>query len=425
MSGEPDAGLKTSFYLLMVYAALFGALSSLLTVGYITLYNQGVKFFEQGNLFVFNINIWPLVLLTGAGILIGLAIKFFGKHGGEGVAQREYAQTGRFNYRNTPSIMLQAFIALWSGAAIGPEAPLTFLTGGVGSFVSVRLKLQKDDIQVLVYSSIAGAFGGFFGSPIIGAVGAVEYMFIRELDLYRHLIPGLVAAAVGYAVYGLILQTSYLGIYSFPDYPSLELGDLWWALLVGLIAGVIGIMYKLIFGIVNIVFIRLTKRPVVCAIIGGVILGLIGSFLPLTLYSGQDQLLQIIHNPAAFGIGILLLLLLAKTVMTSTSFATGFEGGPIFPLLFVGGTLGLAISKILTFIPEGVAVTAGMAGVTCAVFPLPVTVILLLGLLGGQTDLLPGIAIGAVVGLIVSKALTPLLPKRGTKSGSSAESQTN
>ena len=98
--------------------------------------------------------------------------------------------------------------------------------------------------------------------------------------------------------------------------------------------------------------------------------------------------------------------------MTSTSFATGFEGGPIFPLLFIGGTLGLAISKILTFIPEGVAVTAGMAGVACAVFPLPLTVVLILGLLGGQTDLLPGIAIGAVVGLIVSKALTPLLPKR-------------
>ena len=425
MSGEPDAGLKSSYYLLMVYAALFGAFSSLLTVGYITLYNQGVKFFEQGNLFVFNINIWPLVLLTGAGILIGLAIKFFGKHGGLGVVQREYAQTGRLNYRNTPSIMLQAFIALWSGAAVGPEAPLVFLNGGVGSFVSVRLKLQKDDIQVLVYSSLAGAFGAFIGSPIIGAIAAYEYMFIRELNFYRHVIPGLVAAAVGYGIYGLILQNAFLGVYSFPDYPSLELGDLWWALLVGLIAGVIGIMYKLIFGIVNLVFIRLTKRPVVCAIIGGVILGLIGSFLPLTLYSGQDQLLQIIHNPAAFGIGILLLLLLVKTVMTSTSFATGFVGGPIFPLLFVGGTLGLAISKILTFIPEGVAVTAGMAGVACAVFPLPLTIILLLGLLGGQTDLLPGIAVGAVVGLLVSKALTHLLPKRGTKSGSSAESQTN
>jgi hypothetical protein len=95
MTSEPEAGLKTSFYLLMVYAALIGAISSLLTAGYITLYNQGIKFFEQVSLFVFNVNIWPLVLLTGAGVLIGLLIKFFGQRGGLGVAQREYAQTGR------------------------------------------------------------------------------------------------------------------------------------------------------------------------------------------------------------------------------------------------------------------------------------------------------------------------------------------
>jgi H+/Cl- antiporter ClcA len=124
-------------------------------------------------------------------------------------------------------------------------------------------------------------------------------------------------------------------------------------------------------------------------------------------------LLEIIHNPAAFGIGLLLLMMLVKDLLTSTSFATGFEGGPVFPLLFIGGTLGLALSEILTFIPQGVGVTAGMAGVACAVFPLPLTIALLLGLLGGQTDLLPVIVIGAVTGFIVSKALTPLLPKRG------------
>jgi H+/Cl- antiporter ClcA len=425
MSGEPDAGLKTSFYLLMVYAVLFGALSSLLAAGYITLYNQGVEFFKQVSLFVLNVNIWPLILLTGAGVLIGLLIKFFGQRGGLGVAQRQYAQTGRLNPRNLPSILPQAFISLWSGAAVGPEGPLVFLSGGVGSFISDRLRLQKDDVQVLVYSSIAGAFGGFFGSPVVGAVGAIEYMFIRELDLYRHLIPGLLAAAVGYGVYFAFLQTSFLGIYSFPDYASPRLVDLWWALLVGVIAGVIGIMFKLIFGIVHLVFTPLNKRPVVRAIIGGVVIGLIGSFLPLTLYSGQVQLLQIIHNPAAFGIGLLLLMMLVKALLTSTSFATGFEGGPIFPLIFIGGTLGLAISKILTFIPEGVAVTAGMAGVACAVFPLPLTMALLLGLLGGQPDLLPVIVIGAVIGFLLSKALTPLLPKRSAQSaGGSDESQT-
>ncbi len=419
MSGNAESKLNAGYYRLMLYAALFGAFSSLITAGYITFYNQGIKFFGQVNLSLFNINFWPLVLLSLAGVAIGLAIKFFGQHGGLGIAQRQYAQTGSINYRSLPSILLQAFIALWSGAAVGPEGPLVFLTGGVGSFVSERLKLRKDDVQVLVYSAIAGGFGGFFGSPVIGAIGAFEYMYIKELDFYRHLIPGLIAAAVGYGVYFAILHTSYLGIYSFPNFETPRLVDLVLALLVGVIAGVIGIVFKVIFGIMNKAFGRLNSRPVGRAIIGGIIIGLIGSFLPLTLYSGQNELLQIIHNPAAFGIGILLVMMLLKMLLTSTSFTTGFEGGPIFPLLFIGGTLGLALSEILTFIPQGVGVIAGMAGVACAVFPLPLTITLLLGLLGGQSDLLPVIAIGAVTGFIVSKALTPLLPKQGKQSGSS------
>ena len=254
MTVEPDVPSKIGFINLMIYAALFGALSSLLTVGYITLYNQGIKIFEQVSLMVLNINIWPLVLLTVAGVFVGLVIKFFGQNGGPGVVQSQYAQTGRINPRKVPSIMLQAFISLWSGAPVGPEGPLTFLTGGFGTYLSERLRLKKDDVQVLVYSSIAGAFGGFFGSPVIGAVGAIEYMFIKELDLSRHLIPGLLAAAVGYGVYSAILQDSFLGIYSFPDYASPRLVDLWWALLVGIIAGFVGIMFKLIFGIVHRVF---------------------------------------------------------------------------------------------------------------------------------------------------------------------------
>jgi H+/Cl- antiporter ClcA len=423
MSGEPEVALKSDYYRLMVYAAIFGAMASLLAVGYITLYNQGIKFFAQVSLIMFNTNIWPLVLLTVAGLIIGLVIRFLGQRGGLGVAQHQYAQTGRLNPRNLPSIMLQAFTALWSGAAVGPEAPLVFLSGGVGSFVSDRLKLEKDDVQVLVYSSIAGAFGGFFGSPVIGAVGAFEYMFIKELNLYRHLIPGLLAAAVGYGVYFALLQTSYLGIYSFPDFPSPRLVDFWWALLVGVLGGFVGILFKLIFGIVNLVFTPLNKRPIIRAVIGGVVIGLTGSLLPLTLYSGQDQLLQIIRNPAAFGIGLLLLMMFTKALLTSTSFATGFEGGPIFPLLFIGGTLGQATSEILTFIPQGVAVTAGMAAVTCAVFPLPLTISLLLGLLGGQTDLLPMIVIGAVIGFIISKAVTPYLPKPRRKSAGGHESR--
>ena len=416
-SGQPETALKTKYYLLLLYAAVFGAFFSLLTAGYISLYHWGVTFFQQpSSMFkIGGISFWPLILLTIAGVLIGIAIKFFGLHAGLGVAQGQYAKTGRVNPRHLPSIMLEAFITLWSGSAIGPEGPLVFLSGGVGTFIADRLRIEKDDVPLLVYSAIAGAFGGFFGSPVVGAIGAYEYMFIKELDFYRHVIPGLVAAAFGYSVYYALLHTQFLGIFSFPNYASPGLVDLGWAVLVGLIAGFIGILFKVIFGVMHLVFARLKSRPVIRAIVGGVVIGLIGSFLPLTLYSGQDQLTQIIHtaeaNPAAYTVGFLLLLLVVKALLTSTSFASGFDGGPVFPLLFIGGTLGLAISQVLTFIPQGVGVTAGMAGVACAILPLPLTVTLLLGLMGGQLDLLPVIVIGAVTGLLVSKALTPLLPK--------------
>ncbi len=423
-SGEPVTAMKASYPLLLIYAVLFGAGAALLTAAYITVYNLGIRYFEQPSHFGLNIGrFWPLALLTLGGLLVGLAIKFTGQHGGLGVAQREYSETGRINPRYLPSIMLEAFITLWSGAAVGPEGPLVFLTGGVGSWFADHLKLEKDDVPLLVYCAIAGAFGGFLGSPIIGAVGAIEYMFIHEVNYYRHAIPGLLAASFGWGVYWVLLHTSFLGIYSFPNYASLRLIDLGWALLIGAFAGLIGTLYKLAFGIVHLVFAPLNKRPVIRAIVGGMLIGLVGSFLPLALYSGQDQLQEIIKSPAAYGVGLLLLLLLAKVLLTSTSYATGFEGGPIFPLIFIGGTLGLAISKIFPFIPQGVGVTTGMAGVASAVFPIPLTVALLLGFMGGQIDLAPTITIGAVIGFLSAKALAPLLPKPKPAPPSASASQ--
>jgi hypothetical protein len=88
MTGETESALKASYYRLMVYAAMFGPLSSLLTAGYITLYNQGIKFFEKPSVFVSSVNIWPLILLSVAGVFIGLAIKFFGQFIGYDIGAR-------------------------------------------------------------------------------------------------------------------------------------------------------------------------------------------------------------------------------------------------------------------------------------------------------------------------------------------------
>jgi hypothetical protein len=96
-SGAPETALKTRYYLLLLYAALFGAVFSLLTAAFMTLYNWGIQFFKQpSSLFkIGGISFWPLILLTIAGVLLGIAIKFFGQHAGLGVPQDQYAKTGR------------------------------------------------------------------------------------------------------------------------------------------------------------------------------------------------------------------------------------------------------------------------------------------------------------------------------------------
>ena len=62
-SGAEESTLKGGYYRLMLYAGLFGGLFSLVTTGYITLYNQGIKFFGKHSVYLYNINFWPLILL--------------------------------------------------------------------------------------------------------------------------------------------------------------------------------------------------------------------------------------------------------------------------------------------------------------------------------------------------------------------------
>jgi H+/Cl- antiporter ClcA len=74
-------------------------------------------------------------------------------------------------------------------------------------------------------------------------------MFIQEIYFYRHVIPGLLAASFGYGVYWVLMHTSYVGYYSFPNNTSPRLIDLGWTILIGAISALVGTLFKLVFGL--------------------------------------------------------------------------------------------------------------------------------------------------------------------------------
>jgi H+/Cl- antiporter ClcA len=408
MASEKNSIFTSGTYLLrlILLAGVIGALTSLLTAVYLFAASWGESFFGapfgEVNIPMF----WPLILLTIGGVVVGLTIKYAGEHLQLGSTQKEFSEKGRLNYRHLPSIVLQTILSLWAGASVGPEGGLADLGGGTSTLLAEKLKVRADAVIFLAYCGVAGTFGSFFGGPVIGAFVAMEYLFIRGVPYIELLVPGLVSATVGYLVYYHVFNATISGILIFPPYPAPLFIDIAWALLIGVIGGLFGLYYKWLFAkFQKHLFNRFESSPIKRGLIGGLTVGFIGSFVPLLLYSGQNEIVTILFQSSAYSFGFLLLLLIGKSVVTALSFNTVFKGGPIFPYLFMGGILGLAISQLLPFIPDGVAVTAGMAALASSLFPLPISVLLLVALMS-QVNLIPTITIASITGFLIGKYVT-------------------
>ena len=120
---------------------------------------------------------------------------------------------------------------------------------------------------------------------------------------------------------------------------------------------------------------RASSHPVALATAGGLVIGVVAYLLPLTLFSGSTDLEVIVDEGPALGVGLLIAVLFAKIITFAASISTGFIGGTIFPMLFIGGTAGMALHAIIPGIPAGLAVPAAMAAVPGAAVAIPFSLI--------------------------------------------------
>jgi H+/Cl- antiporter ClcA len=145
-------------------------------------------------------------------------------------------------------------------------------------------------------------------------------------------------------------------------------------------------------------------------LIGGLGMGIIGALLPLTLFSGEAETVDLIKKSAEIGFGMLIVLAIAKLFATSLLLATGWKGGYIFPIMFAGIALGMAAGLLFPNIPVAVTVSAVLAGALVAALRAPLFAALFTLILV-QTETAPVVA----VAVIVSAFLTALLALREAK----------
>ncbi len=358
-------------------AVVFGVVLAFAALVFLWLVDAGTNlwFTLPENPGWFDGNLWWVAVTAGAGVLVG---------GLRRITRLPAKLTGTVKelqeQRVEPSTALQAVavsvVSLAGGASLGPEDALGKLGGGLGTWVSERKKLDESTRATNTLTGISAAYGGMLSSPILAAILTVELARPKAQRFMDTLIAGLLSASVAFAVYFPIAGSTFLGLY---ELPSFEYED--WQLLAAVPLGLVAAALALLTVVAAAVMTRLTARfehrSILLATIGGVAFGLVGVALPLTLFTGTDQLDTVIHDGATLGAGLLIAVLFAKILVFALCEATGFIGGPFLVMLFIGGTAGTVAHILVPGLPAGLAFTAMFAALPGAIVAAPFSLLLL------------------------------------------------
>jgi len=412
-----DPQAKPKPYLrLMVLVTLLGVVSAVVTFVFMALVHEGTRLLweQTAQLVGIDSRLFTLLVCTLGGLVVGLLVKLFGDHSGIfAEVMREFGKTGRFDYRNAPGIVITALVSLVSGASLGPEAPLADACGGIGTWAADRLKYNEQETRTMGYSGVSGMLAAFITNPFGGALLGLESAQGGTGGIHGYfwvLFPSLLASASATVVFVLFSGTFFETLYQFPDYAP-KLAHMFYAVPLGLLGGVVGILFMLSLKRLQLLFQPMKGHVVLRGVIGGLGMGIIGALLPLTLFSGESETADLIAHAAEIGVVMLIVLGLVKLFATTLLLATGWKGGYIFPIMFASVALGLALDLLFPGIPVAVCVAATMAGALVAALRAPLFAALFTVVLV-QKETAAVVAVAVVVSALLTAYLAMLQARR-------------
>ena len=362
--------------------------------------------FLMGNLHVIT-GWWVIPLMTVGGLLAGLIIHFIGDPGEiQLIVNNIRFKGGRLDYRNNPSMILSSLICISTGGSLGPEAPLVQVTGSTGTWLARKLRLKGEDMRSLTIAGMASGFTALFGAPLGGSLFSLEILHHKYVvEYYQALIPAIVSSCISFLVFLLITSIGLGPTWNFPVYGSSSMYDFLWAILFGILAAAVGWLFIYLVRSFKKIF-QHTGWPIfIKTSLGGLLLGIIAYYLPITRYFGHHEINTLIDGQ--FTLWLLIVILLAKVLAITITVTSGWRGGFIIPLFFVGATLGLLIHQFLPDQNLSLIMVCCMAAINACVTRTPVSTIILLATMTGFAHFIP-IMFASLTGFFLAPK-TPLI----------------
>jgi H+/Cl- antiporter ClcA len=340
-------------------------------------------------------NLWLVWCLPLAGFAAGWMYLRYGRSVEGGVKLLVDPPAATIPLRMAPLVFGATVVSHLFGASVGREGVAVQMGGALADQVAGRLRLEQDARRWLLLAGMSAGFASLFGTPLAGAIFAFEVLAPRRLRAFAWpgaVLPCIVAAYLGDQV-GLwwgVQHTHYMVDAVAAITPA--------ALLATAAAGIV-------FGLAALVFTRATHS------LAGLMQRRIG-YAPLRPFIGGVAVALAVWFTASdryIGLGIPVILeafahplpawdSLAKTAFTVVSLGTGFKGGEVTPLFYIGATLGNALAPLL-HLPFAMLAALGFVGVFAGAAKTP-----LVGMVMAVELFGPAIAPYAALACIVSHA---------------------
>ncbi|MFP9097992.1 voltage-gated chloride channel family protein [Flavobacterium sp. RHBU_24] len=298
-------------------------------------------------------HLWIIALLPLGGLIIGLTYHYYGESvvkGNNLLLEELHTPKQIIPLRMAPLVLFGTLITHLFGGSAGREGTAVQMGGAIADRFTKWFMLRDIDRKVIIIMGISAGFASVFGTPLAGAIFAVEVMLLGSVR-YKALLPSLAVAYI--ADYACMFWNVGHTHYSIPSAPALQPDTLLYTILCGILFGLAALLFSKTVHFFSTQFKKYITYPPLRPVVGGVVITLLIWAMGTTKYIG----LGVPTIVDSFSIQQPYYAFLIKLLLTTLTLGAGFKGGEVTPLFFVGATLGSALFLI---IPLPMALLAGM-----------------------------------------------------------------
>ena len=356
---------------------------------------------------------WLPVVTTLGGLLGGFIVYTWAPeaegHGTDAAISAYHRHGGEVRTRIPFIKAVASALTIGSGGVAGREGPTAQISVGLGAILGRLLRLRGQERRILILASMAAGLAAVFRAPLGMAIFAVEILYSGMVFESEALIYTVIAAVTAYAVHGFF--AGWLPIFVIPQGLSFHnpVALTAYALL-GVAAGLVGAVLPAAFYHIRDLFKKIPGPPHWKPALGGLIVGLVGMFVPEALGTGYGWVELALAGSLA--LPLMLRLLVVKVPLMSITIGSGGSGGVFGPTVVIGAMLGGVAGWLVEHFAPGVQVSAagfvlvGMAAVFAGAARTPISTLIMVAEMTGGYALIVPTMLANVLAFMIQRTLT-------------------